>query len=319
MRYQNTCSSMFTKIAFLMISGTCAASLSAQENPSESLSKAKPFIIEALNRQANLQRSITGVFESNSIGKGKNSRDSKMRSYEFGLDKSRFYLALLDQKLRPTDLLVTHRLEFVSDGVCLFEVAQAKSGGGYLMRQFESKPDRFNLDFYRYQADVNQFFMRGLTLLSVLRDKSFEFTKIDVSKGEFGDEWALDFKLQMKDNPFRTGSMTFFANKGFILKNLTARPAAPYDAQLMSVKLKYSSNDKGELIPELAQIDDVNINQIIAFSKIKVSKSLPDNRFSPKYFGLPDPRELKSSMQMKLPVGYFAVSFGFLMFGVLAK
>jgi len=225
----------------------------------------------------------------------------------------------MDQKLRPDDAQATHRLESVSDGTCFFEVVQPKAGDRFAMRKFESKAEPLRLDFYRYQLDPASYFMRGVPLLQVIEDKSFEFTRLEINKGPFGEEWALDFRFQIQDIAFRTGTLTFLAQQGFQLKSIASRPAAPYTAQLMTVDFQYRASTDGKPILDHVAFDDVNIHQVLTYKEMKSGGAVAVDRFNPKYFGLTDPREVKTGLNDPRPILYFAGSSGFLLLGMLAR
>lgn len=292
-----------------LIIGALSGRVSAQERSALDLKDVRQQITAALKNQKLAARSFTGTFEAQTTGKGKNKKETTTRSYEFGLNGKRYFLAILDFRMKPADENLTHRLEYVSDGSSFFNVVQGKSGGGYAMRQFESKPDQVLVDFHRFLADSNHYFMRGLPLLDALESDSFQFTKMETRQGEFGAEWLLDFKMNIQDVPFKTGRMTFYADHGFQLKNLSARPAAPFNAQLMAMEWEYRLDDQKELILVHATIEDVNLRQSLTFKEFKPGRPMPESRFQPDHFGLPDPRKVKTGMSVHRPLGYFLASY----------
>lgn len=295
-------------LAICLTLGAFSSEVLGQDGSAQKLKEARQQIVSALKNQKSPGRSITGSFELQSTGVGKNKKVTTSRTYEFGLDGPRFFLAILDNRINPTDKEPSHRQEYVSDGTSFFEVVQARSGGNFVMRQFESKPDQGLVGYYRFLPESNRFFMRGLPLLAVLESDSFQFTKIEILKGEFGEEWTLEFRMKILDCPYRTGVMTVYAEQGFLLKNLSARPAAPFNAELMSMEWGYRMNEQKELIPAHARIEDSNAIQTFTFKDFRSVKEFPESRFKPDHFDLPDPRKVKSSMIIQRPMSYFLAS-----------
>jgi hypothetical protein len=288
----------------------------AQDTQSEKLKNTKATIILEMQKRKNIDTCIMGEFESQTLGKGKNKKELRTRNFEFVQDNRRFNLTLIDQKLRPNDDFLTHRIETVFDGNSFFKTTQKKAGDRFILVDFQSKPDPVIMDFYRYDFDSNNYFMRGLSMLSVFQDKSFVIRQITENQGKFGTEWKLNFSLQMKDIAYREGTIVLYAEQGFKPKNLTTRPLAPFDKEIMNVEWDYFKSDKGDFVCQNVVFDDPNVHQEIKFRNIKSINPLPQQRFNPKHFRLADPREVKTSNKKILPVGFFTMSISFYLAGI---